>query len=326
MRSHQYSFLFPKGVHAWLATLSKHESRELHHWFVSKVKDNAVGLIGPIARFDAEAVAAICSVGYSNYSRKTRWQGLIDWLELDWLANREHLTPRELLLQMYPELENSSNSLVKFYASHLKPDALDSATAQEVVEWLQITGGCFCKFAVLSDHKLLDRIELAQKLNLPIALDGLWSWKISDLIIKLPSNILWLEEPIHCIDYSHLSFLSNVIPFGLGENANTSYDLRRVLWSKTLVPDVIMLGGPTKAIPALLSNCRDHDSIWLHGRELIPAVLVASILGFVNGVEYQLRYQPSRDIFFHTPITPYGGFIDANHPSNVICFDLNRRT
>jgi L-alanine-DL-glutamate epimerase-like enolase superfamily enzyme len=221
-------------------------------------------------------------------------------------------------------LSTTARSHVPAYASWLTLDVqlADAETIQRVAgqDWQ------FTKWSLRRSHGLPvadDAMrmagvvhQVAEATGAPAAFDALWTW---DPTLALGfseqadhAKMIWLEEPLGTHDGTGYSdFATECPPLALGERLHLGDDPKELLALPNLgalTIDVVGCGGLTVAAGLVAEAAAAGVPVYPHGRSLLPAVHIAAAFPeAIAAVEYQLQWEPHRQLLFTGPLECEGG-------------------
>lgn len=258
------------------------------------------------------------SIG-EHSSRDASWAvGAVDCAVWD-LHGRLAGAPVAALLAEAPAEE------VPAYASWLRLDITDPASAG-VVRRAAGGGWLFTKWGLRRGPAGETEVSIlvaaaeraAQAAGGKVALDALFTWN-PELALAFarridPSVLRWLEDPLpsrHRHAYHRLAACGAVL--AVGERLLVGDDPGALLAAArpaALTIDVVGCGGLTRAADLVTKAHAEGVPVYPHGRSLVPAVhLAAAFPDAVPAVEYQLQWEPRRQLLNADPWTPGNGWI-----------------
>ncbi len=215
---------------------------------------------------------------------------------------------------------------VPLYASWLRLDLTQPSAADAVARvggdsWLFTKWGLrrvlTAKPQTEATHLASTAQQAVATLGEKAAFDTVFTWDI-DLTkafaeIVDPAAVLWLEDPLAGSDRTAYREIDRLkIPLAVGERLNicddASAELSPMLRAFTL--DVVSCGGLTRAIDLVAQASAAGIPVFPHGRSLVPAVhLAAAFPQSVAAAEYQLQWEPIRQLLYTEPWLPIRGRI-----------------
>ncbi|UQU64775.1 hypothetical protein COUCH_38600 [Couchioplanes caeruleus] len=160
--------------------------------------------------------------------------------------------------------------------------------------------------------------QVAEAAGSPAAFDALWTWDPT-LALRFSEQVdhakmIWLEEPLASYDGTGYSDIATACPYpalALGERLHLGDDPKELLVLPNLgalTIDVVGCGGLTVAAELVAEAAAASVPVYPHGRSLLPAVhLAAAFPEAIAAVEYQLQWEPHRQLLFTDPLECEGG-------------------
>lgn len=219
-------------------------------------------------------------------------------------------------------LAAAPTSTVRLYASWLRLD-LTSPSLSDTISGICDEGWLFTKWGLRRIPSCEPRSEaerLAHAAQIVIAavdrkpaFDAVFTWDrpFASTFIDMVDleSVEWLEDPLptHLLaEYRELP----PAPLALGERLMIHQDAADLLRlrPRALAIDIVGCGGITRAVKLVASAASAGIPIAPHGRSLIPALhLAAAYPSVVTTPEYQLQWEPARQLLYAEPWQPTSG-------------------
>jgi L-alanine-DL-glutamate epimerase-like enolase superfamily enzyme len=219
-------------------------------------------------------------------------------------------------------LSPSLISTIPLYASWLRLDLTDSSTLDAVAR-VGSAGWSFTKWGLrrgLVGDSPVEATRLARAARRVVAalgeapaFDAIFTWDTQLMMAFVdqfdPAMLLWLEDPLATRDPGAYTDIGE-FPLALGERLlvgdNAAALLARRLRAFTL--DVVGCGGLTRAVELVTEADAAGVPVFPHGRSLIPAAhLAAAFPQTIPAAEYQLQWEPIRQLLYTEPWLPLEG-------------------
>lgn len=222
-------------------------------------------------------------------------------------------------------LADSPTAAVSAYASWLRLDLTDRVAA-DVVARVAREGWLFTKWglrrgrstALTAEVESLAAItqRAAEAAGGRVAFDAMGTWDpaLSRAFAGRvdPDSVLWIEDPLPGTDlHAYRAVAPGGLPLAFGERLGIGNDLnmlRSSVGPAALTIDVVGCGGLTRAVNIVTTAEAVGVPVFPHGRSLIPSVhLAAAFPRTVTAVEYQLQWEPFRQLLYAQPSPPTPG-------------------
>lgn len=219
-------------------------------------------------------------------------------------------------------LSPSPTSTIPLYASWLRLDLTDPSTMDAVAK-VGRAGWMFTKWGLrrgLVGDSQVEATRLARAAQRAVAIvgeaaafDAIFTWETELMMAFVeqfdPTTLLWLEEPLATREPGAYRYVGE-FPLALGERLlvgdNAAGLLTLPLRAFTL--DVVGCGGLTRAVELITKAGAAGIPIFPHGRSLIPALhLAAAFPQIITAAEYQLQWEPIRQLLYAEPLLPFHG-------------------